>query len=153
MCKTIQNNPFYRVQKYSRCGQICRPDDLSVDRPMVIDMASRWIAHLACRFDPNGYISELYIRGLFWLVLHKIWRGFLSQFFPPFSEIFQQVLELKFYIKKSVYRSDSLAFSKKISWVFPPQIYPNFSHKSLSYPLPYLSYRSFAVRVFFVIKV
>ena len=32
--KKPKTAPFYRVQKYSRCGQICRPDDLSVDRPV-----------------------------------------------------------------------------------------------------------------------
>ena len=38
LCKTCKNCPLYRVQKYSRWGSIPRPDDLSVDRPMVIFM-------------------------------------------------------------------------------------------------------------------
>ena len=32
--KQTKTAPFYRVQKYSRWGQTCSQDDLSVDRPV-----------------------------------------------------------------------------------------------------------------------
>ena len=98
------------------------------------------------------YFWTLY-KGAILASLYKILREFLSQFFLRFSKIVQQVLEIKFYFKRSVYKSDSLVFFKRISWVFPPQIYLSFSHKSLNFSLTYLSYRSFVVKVFLMIKV
>ena len=64
------------------------------------------------QFDPNDYISKLYIRGLFWVVYTRFEEGFKASF-SHFSEGFSPlVLGLKFLYQKESFQE---RFLKEIS--------------------------------------
>ena len=83
---------------------------------------------------------------MFWL---DFWVRFLDYVLELFSRVSEQVFRAFIFKSKEVFQEWISWFYQKLYWVFHRQIYPSFSHTSLSFSLPYLSYRIFVSESYF----